>query len=675
MLDERSGVEAFKDDVKHYASLPGRFTLPHQPNFFGREAELRRIARALAPQSPRWGVLIDGPAGIGKTALAIRAGHLASDRQFPIKLFLPAQLCTLAPQTESIQNNWTNYTALLAELGRELGVAEIAKHEPGARAKVLLRVLENQAALLIIDDVAALGRQERDQLYQFLQSLPRSCKAILTGDRTEEGAETFLLDRLAPGAGDALISCLAERHLLLKTQDPSARQQLYDATRGNPLLMSWIVGQIGRPRSRCTTVSRALDLARSTPPGMEPSEILFEDVLWASTESEIAVLGSVACFVLPAKIEWITKLTHLSFSTIQAELESLVNRAVLTADADFKSFAVSPRVRARVRDRYPESVAVAGKRLTDYISELVRGNGLDDYEHFPVLYAEWPAIHAALPFFLQGDIARLQTFCQGLDSFLEFFGCWDEQLALNLRAEERAVVADDPENAGWRAYCAGRVYAIRGQARQAMDCAQRASEHWIGAGPFVRAAAARLLASSFELAKEHHAAIVAYREAYTLDSTLEPWGKDVLTDLEGLAGAERQIGNYEAAKRDFSQALRIARALDYRERQATIIGALADLALEREDTVTAELLAREALLLAELVARPGLLAAQYRRLAQALTRQGRPDVGLSYARRAVEILAQLRSADLEDAKAVLRECEEDLTMADNSFADNNVHVT
>ncbi|NJN97326.1 MAG: hypothetical protein HC875_26215 [Anaerolineales bacterium] len=44
--------------------------LPRQPYFFGREQELAEIAAALAPESRTWGVLIDGPGGIGKTALA-----------------------------------------------------------------------------------------------------------------------------------------------------------------------------------------------------------------------------------------------------------------------------------------------------------------------------------------------------------------------------------------------------------------------------------------------------------------------------------------------------------------------------------------------------------------------------------------------------------------------------
>lgn len=59
-----------------------RSNLPRLPFFFGREEELNRIADALAHESRTWGALIDGPGGIGKTALAIRAAEETPAGQF-----------------------------------------------------------------------------------------------------------------------------------------------------------------------------------------------------------------------------------------------------------------------------------------------------------------------------------------------------------------------------------------------------------------------------------------------------------------------------------------------------------------------------------------------------------------------------------------------------------------
>src|SRR5262245_43322636 len=97
--------------------------LPRLPFFFGREDELEQIADALAPEARGWGMLIDGPGGIGKTALAIHAAHQAPPELFPRKIFLSAKVRELTSGGEQPLADFTtpDYMALLTELGRELG--------------------------------------------------------------------------------------------------------------------------------------------------------------------------------------------------------------------------------------------------------------------------------------------------------------------------------------------------------------------------------------------------------------------------------------------------------------------------------------------------------------------------------------------------------------------------
>lgn len=101
-------------------------SLPSQPYFFGRTEELAFIADALEPASRSWGVLIDGPGGIGKTWLAIRARHLAT--HFQRRIFLSAKVRQLTPEGEEKLHDCisTNFTVLITDLARELGEDNIA---------------------------------------------------------------------------------------------------------------------------------------------------------------------------------------------------------------------------------------------------------------------------------------------------------------------------------------------------------------------------------------------------------------------------------------------------------------------------------------------------------------------------------------------------------------------
>ena len=639
-----------------------RSELPHQPYFFGREEELARIADALLTETRGWGVLIDGPGGVGKTELAIRAGHLASDQQFHTKIFLSAKARELTPQGVQLLEDFMlpNYIELMTELARELGEDSLAKIDPNERANAVRRALADRHALLIIDNLETFDEKERARLFQFLGRLPVSCKAIITSRRrTDIDARLIRLDRLSLLAAQELIAKLAERNKFLARAGEAERQQLYETARGNPLLIKWLVGQLGRPGSQCRTIAEACKFIETAPPSgdNDPLEYIFGDLLDTCTESETAVLAVLAHFTQPAKVRWVAELGGIPELAARTALEDLTDRALLVSDAEAEMYLLPSLTAAFLHRQRPQIIAQTGERLIHRAVKLAEENGYKNFDRFSTLEAEWATVAAALPLFLSSDSARLQRLCDALDTFLDFTGRWDEWLSLSLQAEEKAVAAMDADKAGWRTYQTGYVHYLRGQADEVLECARRAEAHWQGAGAREKALASRLRGMGYLLHKNYPAAITAYGEALGWWRTLSPESNEVATALNALAGIEKESGDHTAAEQHYREALQIDKKLNHHEGIAVRTGSLAALALSREDWPAAEKWAREALALSESVERQELAALYSQHLAKALARQGRKAEGLPFARRAVKIFAKLRSEELEWAQAVLQECE------------------
>lgn len=551
------------------------------------------------------------------------------------------------------------YLEMLNELARQVDQSELTKAEEKERPALLQQALQDEHALLILDNLETLPAGDRDRLFEFLSRLPRGCKAIVTSRRRADvDARILRLARLDTTAALALIADLAlDRPVLARATDPE-RLALYENTGGNPLLIRWLAGQLGR--GHCRTMHDALALLRGAPTDNDPLQFIFGDLADSLTETETKALAALSHFSQPVEAKFTAELSgSFAAAAAQTALEDLTGRALVSGDAEARRFMLMPLVADFLRRARPEAVRTAGDQLAELAYELAMENGYNKHESFPALEANWPVVSAALPLILQGPNERLQTVCDALRFFLEFTGRWDERLALNLQAERKAVEANDFVNAGRRAFQAGYVHNLRHHAHEVLACAERAAAHWhkANAGAREQAYAVRLRGIGIELGKDYLGAITAYREALELHRSLSPESEDVAIVLNDLADAERASGDFDSAEPHYREALRIAKVFGHREGIASITGNLAKLLLDRKDWVATESLAGEALTLSQLLGRKELIAHDCTCLAKALASQDRKGEALPYGERAVDIYTELRSPELDWALGVLRECQ------------------
>jgi tetratricopeptide (TPR) repeat protein len=635
--------------------------LPHLPyGFFGRDDELERIAGALVPGARTWGALIDGPGGIGKTALAIHAAELTPPGQFERVIFLSAKSQELTPDGARPLTNFIvpGYLNMLNELARQLDRAELTRTTEDDRPRELQRALQDVRALLVFDNLESLIPTDRDRLFNFLAYLPGGCKAIVTSRRRDDtDARVVRLGKLGKDAALAFIARLAEDRELLSRAAQAQRLALYENTGGNPLLIRWVAGQLGR--GKCRTIADALQLLASAAADNDPLRFIFGDLVENFSATETKALAALSHFTTPMEVKFIAELAGLGRNAAQTALEDLKGRALVTGDEEGTQFAMLPLVADFLRRAKPEAVRETGDRLSDSAYALAVENGYDKHDHYPMLEADWPRVAAALPLLLEGDNERVQTMCGALGKFLRFSGRWDERISLSLQAEAKAIAAKDFQNAGWRSYDAGWCHYLRGESQEVMASVARSERHWeeAKAGANERAAVVNLRGLGHILARDYPAAIAAFRETIELWRSVSSHSMQVSIGLSSLAQAQHLSGDLDGAEANYREALRIAKMIDAAEGVATYTGNLAAVALERKDWSSAEALAREALPMSEKISSKQLVASNSARIARALARQNRKSEALPYAQRAVDLLTELRSPNLPWARGVLEECQ------------------
>ncbi len=654
-MREKPGGKDLKTSIPH--------NLPTLQPFFGREEELKKIADALDPDSRTWGALIDGPGGMGKTSLAVRAAYDASPEVFKKIIFISLKTRELDDDGVRDLSGFilSGLVELLNELARELGCDDIAKAPEDQRPRLLLDALRGTQTLLVLDNLESLLKRERDTLFTFVNKLPAGCKVILTSrGRIGGGGVEIILEKLSEEAALAMLAELATHNPILARTSEAERLVLYRETAGKPLLLRWTAGQLGR--GHCLTFTDALHFIRSCPEGNDPLEFIFGDLVEDFDAAETQALCALTYFTQPAKVEHVAAIAGLPEPDTDRALRKLTVRSLAVPTDELKAFTLVPMVADFLWKKKPGVVAETGYRLKKRAFALIMENGWRKHDHFPALEAAWPSIVPAMPLFLVGDNAHLQNVCDALKWFLEFHGRWDEWLFLCGKAEARALDAADHTQAGWRAYNAGSIHAMRQQADDVLACADRAAAHWEQAkvGARERAVAIQLRGIGHVLKMDYGAAVIASREALELHRSLAAESANVAIALSDLAAAEQHTGNLAAAEGYYRESIRVSLAVGNGEGVAMCTSNLAELALVRGDWPAAETLAREAMPLSEAVRRRDLIAITNHRLAGALVRQGKAVEALPYALRAVSICTRLGSPGLDHAQVILAECEQAL---------------
>ncbi|MCS7476516.1 BTAD domain-containing putative transcriptional regulator [Umezawaea endophytica] len=220
MLDEQLGVDPGEDlravhqailtgdpqlaappAAAHEEPLPGR--LPNDlADFVGRAALARRVVELVASEDPGTAVPIvtlSGPAGVGKTSLAVHVAHQLRDRFPDGRLYVDLRGYGLGPPTATVD--------VLARFLRALGVPpQQIPLEAEEQSTLFRSLLTGRRMLLVLDNASA-----PDQVRPLLPGAA-SCPVIVTsrGDLrgliAMNGARRLPVEALEPVESVALLT-------------------------------------------------------------------------------------------------------------------------------------------------------------------------------------------------------------------------------------------------------------------------------------------------------------------------------------------------------------------------------------------------------------------------------------------------------------------------------------
>jgi tetratricopeptide (TPR) repeat protein len=600
---------------------------------------------------------------------------------FDAYLFCSAKTTWLSPQgvrEETLANS--SLDAFVREFARQLRLEHVQRMTGSLeRRQGLIDALAGRRVLLIWDNLETLIDEERHLIASFLNTLPAPSKSIVTSrKRAGESAMTIRLDKLDESEARELIKDLAKRNPRLRAelaQSGPLLREIYVASGGNPLAISWALGLVDvAGLSLAQALARLRDGERSS----DLYGFLFGALVDELQANDRLALVMLTTFYAPASLSAIGDVSGLSERQAEIALARLVQRS-LVSDLENSRYALHPLTRTYVRATLEQPAPAAGdprldpaalRRALRYWVDFAKKYG-ESYETYDRIEAVWTSIEKAASdlyrIALDGETLRdaeaaamLNELVSALQLFTNTRGFWEERIHLSTQAYQAMHKTNDWSKAGWRAYDIAFTRYNRGEVDQAALWADVAEQAWsYGGTQYDQAVGKRLQGLIAQQRGDldnadrlYESALIAYRQLG--DRTAE---SVVLLNLGNLAKARKQ---YADAEKYYRQAIAIDEDLGDLSSLAVDYSNLGDCFLDQNKLIEARKAYKYGLKLAKQVRWDQSIATSLNGLARIDEQEGQLQRALQQAEEALQIRERLQDRHLSNTRALVERLREKL---------------
>ena len=514
----------------------------------GREEEARLIKDALRQG---YTLLLSGPSGIGKTALAQEAAY---------RLCRAERTCWdgvlwLADLSQA------SLPTICDAMARALGSDEVPRQAPERKPDMILEMLANRSVLIVLDGIASPGT-----IGEFLyRCLPPLSPVLATSSQPIDNPEwSFLADifdsalSLPPLTEEATIDLFQER--AGSAGDESILPEVCHLLQGHPLALvlaaSTVQGDAERLRQVPGWLAEAteeLGPAAEEQVALAPLSCLYEGL---DNGQRDCFRWLVAGFGANMGLDLLCEISGLPPDTCQARVEELAQLSLIIHSGD--RVGVTPAVRELGRELLGNELQPIQEEALAGVVRYTVARAEHTVRNREQLVAELDGIMGALRYAMASEKwDEAAGLADNTWWALESGGYWTELIAASRLGIHAAELLDNLEAVGRLAHAAARVYGQQGnqiEARRMLDRSLEASEKADNVSQ--SAIVGKQIGSIAQVQGDYEGSLEYFERS--LKASEEAGDRTSTADsLNQIGIAAYKRGDYETAKRHYQEALEI----------------------------------------------------------------------------------------------------------------------